>query len=480
MHRPSWRAQRAWRRPWSSAQAVSFQSASGDWTGSWDTTIGYGQGWRVSGLDCRLIAIANGGCGYSPNIDDGDLNYRKKAAFSEAVTCITELGLNYKEKAGIFVRGSGLYDFEVMDNTQPHIDLTHDATYVVGSYMRLLDALGYWRFDLGRMPSELRVGRQVVDWGESTFIPGGLNEVDHFDVTALQVPGAELKQALLPDMSVIFNLQLSKNLSTQLLYLFDWHKDILEPDGAYFSTNDVAGPGGNRVILGFGAISDQGVDFTSLGGSLLSNFQAIPRLPDHKPSESGQYGVNFKLYLPNFSQGTELGFYFLNYTSRLPVVSFQTGTQAGFGNAFGAVNAVGGAGAGARRGPAVRGRGGHRRGRRPAARRSARRQPERGDRAAVRHHRRQHAAGRRQRQQPGEQPRDLRVRQDARACSSRSRRTSGCWACPSTRRSRRPAPHCRARSPSATTCRCSSTTSSCCTPRSRPSRPGSRSSSASR
>src|SRR5205823_9575405 len=53
------------------AHAVSFQGESGNWTLSWDTTVGYGQGWRLSRPDCRLIAIANGGCGYSPNIDDG-------------------------------------------------------------------------------------------------------------------------------------------------------------------------------------------------------------------------------------------------------------------------------------------------------------------------------------------------------------------------------------------------------------------------
>jgi hypothetical protein len=328
---------------WRSAQAISFQSQSGDWSGSWDTTLGYGQGWRTSSPDCRLIAIGNGGCGYSPNIDNGDLNFLKRATFTEAATFITELGLNYKEKYGIFVRASGLYDFEVMDNTQPHVNLTHDATEVIGSYIRLLDAFGYWRFDLASMPSELRVGQQVVDWGESTFIPGGLNQVDYFDVTALQVPGAELKQALLPDQSVVFNSQLTKNLSTQLLYLFSWHKDILEPNGAYFSTNDVAGPGGKEAILGFGGISDSGVNYAPLGGTTIDPFQAITRLGDHLPSETDQYGVKFKYYLPNFSQGTELGFYFLNYTSRLPVVSFQTGTQAGLGNGFGAISAVGAA-----------------------------------------------------------------------------------------------------------------------------------------
>jgi hypothetical protein len=322
--------------------ARAFKFGSGDWTGSWDTTIGYGQGWRIGGRNCQLIAIADGGCGFSPNSDDGDLNYRT-GTFTEALTGVTEFQLKYKDTAGVFVRGSGLYDFYVMGDHTDRTPLAHNAKDVVGSYTRLLDAFGYTRFNLGSMPAEIRLGRQVVDWGESTFIPGGLNQVDYFDVTALQVPGAELKQALLPDESAILNLQLTKNLSTQLIYLFDWHEDIIEPTGAYFSTNDVAGAGGNKVVLGFGAISDQGVNFTPLGGSLLSNFQAIPRLADDRPTGSGQFGINFKLYLPNLGQGTQLGFYFLNYTSRLPVVSVQTGTQAGLGNAFGAAEAVGAA-----------------------------------------------------------------------------------------------------------------------------------------
>src|ERR1700751_449440 len=103
------------------AHAFSFRSDSGDWTGSWDTTIGYGQGWRVSNPDCRLIAIANGGCGYSPSIDDGDLNYLHKAEYTEALSGVTELQLKYQERFGAFVRASGLYDFSVMGN---HVDRT--------------------------------------------------------------------------------------------------------------------------------------------------------------------------------------------------------------------------------------------------------------------------------------------------------------------------------------------------------------------
>src|SRR5437016_180732 len=288
-----------------SAQAVGFQSPSAAVSGSWDTTLSYGQGWRVTDRDCRLIATADGGCGRSANIDDGDLNYGK-GVFSRALKAVTELSLNYQDRAGVFVRGDGLYDFAVMDGDTERTPLSRAAKDLVGSYTRLLDAFGFWRFNLGGRPSELRLGRQVVSWGESTFIQGGLNQVNHFDVSALRVPGAEIKEALLPDSMVVFNLQLSQNLSTQWLYLFDWHETRPEPAGSYFSTNDFAVTGGNRVFLGFGAISDQGVDFRSLGGPLISDFQAVNRLPDQKPPDSGQYGVNVKLYLPNFSQGTQL------------------------------------------------------------------------------------------------------------------------------------------------------------------------------
>src|SRR5690606_655443 len=52
---------------------------------------------------------------------------------------------------------------------------------------------------------------------------------------------------------------------------------------------------------------------------------------------------NLKLYLPNFNNGTEFGLYFINYHSRVPVISGRTGTQAGIGNSIGGITAVGAA-----------------------------------------------------------------------------------------------------------------------------------------
>src|SRR5215831_15593950 len=108
-----------------SVQAVGFQSSSGEITGSWDTTISFGQGWRVSDRDCRIIGTADGGCGRSPNIDDGDLNYGK-GTFSKAFKALTELALNYKDKGGVFVRADALYDFAVMDEKTARTPLSHE------------------------------------------------------------------------------------------------------------------------------------------------------------------------------------------------------------------------------------------------------------------------------------------------------------------------------------------------------------------
>jgi len=321
------------------AYAWDFQNDSGTFSGSWDTTLTYGQAWRIESRDCRLIAIADGGCGRSPNIDDGNLNYDTDL-YSQALKVLTELSLNYRG-VGAFVRASGLYD-DAADDTQ-RTPLSDKSKDLVMSYTRLLDAFVYAKFDLGSMGAELRLGRQVVSWGESTFIQNGANVINHFDVSALRVPGSELKEGFLPQEMVNFSVQFNDNWSAQAIYITDWNATVPEPAGSYYSSNDFAPTGGSKVVLGFGSFSDQGVDFRPLGGPYITNFQTVNRLPTIKASDDGQYGFNLKYFAPDFNNGTEFGLYFLNYHSRLPLISGMTGTQQGVGNAFGALNAVGAA-----------------------------------------------------------------------------------------------------------------------------------------
>jgi uncharacterized protein DUF1302 len=319
------------------AQAVDF--AAGGWNGSFDTTISFGQTWRQEARDPRLIGTADGGSGRSPNIDDGDLNYRK-GRVSSAYKVVSELSLD-RGNIGLFVRGSLLYDDLVEDSDTDRTPISESGKRLAGSYVRLLDAFVYGNWDLAGHELDLRAGRQVVNWGESTFIQSGINNaINHFDVSALRVPGSELREAYLPQEILKVGFGLTDNLTAEAIGIFDWDRTEPEPVGTYFSGNDFVPRGGDQVFLGFGAFSDQGTDFTSLGGPFIANFQAVPRGQTIAPSDSGQYGMALRWFLPDFSQGTEFGFYFVNYHSKLPLISGRTGTQAGIGNALGTLTAA--------------------------------------------------------------------------------------------------------------------------------------------
>jgi hypothetical protein len=319
------------------AQAVDF--AAGGWNGSFDTTVSFGQTWRQESRDPRLIGTANGGSGRSPNIDDGNLNYRK-GRVSSAYKLVSELSLDRGENFGIFVRGSALYDTLVEDAKTDRTPISEAGKDLAGSYLRLLDAFAWGRWDIGGHDLDVRAGRQVVNWGESTFIQGGINNaINHFDVSALRAPGSELREAYLPQEMLKVGLGVTDNVTVEALGIVDWNSTRPEPVGTYFSTNDFVPRGGEQVFLGFGAFSDQGTDFTPLGGPFIENFQGVPRGETNTPSDSGQYGAALRWYLPDFAQGTEFGFYFVNYHSKLPVISGRTGTQAGIGNALGTLTA---------------------------------------------------------------------------------------------------------------------------------------------
>ncbi len=316
-----------------SAQAFDFKM--GSWDGNWNTTLSYGQLWRVEDRDLRLIGTADGGVGRSPNIDDGNLNY-KKGIVSNAAKFVTELSLS-RDSYGLFIRANGLYDYEVEQGKTERTPISETGKNLAGSYVRLLDAFVYGRWDLSGHELGLRAGSMVVNWGESTFIQGGINSaINHFDVSSLRIPGAELREAYLPQEMVKASYSFTENVNGELLYLFGWDQTQPEPAGTYFSSNDFAVRGGRRAYLGFGAFSDQGVDYTPLGGPFIKDFQGIPRGETRHASDNGQYGGALKWYLPDFSSGTEIGLYFMNYHSKVPLISGRTGTQAGVGNAVGA------------------------------------------------------------------------------------------------------------------------------------------------
>ena len=292
-----------------SARAFLFEV--GSVKGSFDTTISVGGLYRLQNPDTAYYGVAAGGLQRSVNADDGDLNYRRGMA-SFLVKASHDLLLQ-TDHAGLFVRGFYFNDFVNTDGARRRYPLSDEALKIVGENAELLDAYVYFKGNIGSMSASLRAGRQVLSWGESTFIPNGINSVNPIDVGKLRTPGSELKEALRPINMISTSVNLTENITVEGFYLLSWERTRVDPPGSYFSTNDFVAKGGKKVYLGFGAIGDT----SSLG--------AISRGTDREPGNSGQLGVNLK-WLAHAVNDTEFGVYYMNYHSRLPVISATTPT----------------------------------------------------------------------------------------------------------------------------------------------------------
>jgi hypothetical protein len=300
------------------------QAPGSEFKWSWGNTITYGLGYRLEDPDKRLIGLAAGGTAFSVNGDDGIQNY-KTGIFTNAVKLTSEIQFSYKGFGG-FVRAFGFYDYENETADRVRTPLSDDAKERVGSRIELRDAFLYGRFKLGGLPGELRAGWQVINWGESTFIQGGINAINPIDVSALRVPGAELREAYLPVGAVKLSLKPSSSTSFEAFYQFKWEETFPDPVGSYFSTTDLAGAGATKVMLGFGSAPDTIAVGTRIPGNPVG--VAVPRVDSVEPSDQGQYGAALRILVDGLG-GTEFGLYFVNYHSRLPVIMANTGTASG-------------------------------------------------------------------------------------------------------------------------------------------------------
>jgi hypothetical protein len=294
------------------AQAFVFEF--GDVKGNFDTTLSVGGLYRVNPADPQFYGLGSGGLQRSNNNDDGNLNYRNSGVASFLMKANHDLLIKYQH-AGLFVRGYYFNDLVNSNGARDRTALSDEANKIVSTGAELLDAYVYFKETIGEMPATLRLGRQVLSWGESTFIPNGINSINPIDVAKLRTPGSELKEALRPVNMVSAALGLNEDLSLEAFYLLGWDRTRIDPPGTYFSSNDFAPKGGTKVMLGFGAIAD------------TANLGAVPRGTDNEPGFAGQYGVNLR-WLARGLKDTEFGFFAMNYHSRLPVISALTPRDA--------------------------------------------------------------------------------------------------------------------------------------------------------
>jgi hypothetical protein len=328
----------------SPAYAVTFNI--GEVEGQLDSAMSIGASWSTTDRDMDLVGINNGGTGYTQTGDDGRLNFKKGETFSKIFKGIHDLELRYGD-SGAFIRGKYWYDFELKDEDRLFKDISDEnrKEAAQSSGAQILDAFLYHNYYVGDLPGTVRVGKQVVSWGESTFIGNSINSINPLDAAAFRRPGAEIKEGLIPVNMLYVSQSLNDRLSMEAFYQLEWDQTIVDNCGTFFGS-DVAADGcddnyhvgnpGIAPLQPLAAAFGQGFDVTSEG-------VIVPRGGDRDARDSGQYGFAFRW----LGDATEYGFYFMNYHSRTPIVSTQTAsgvlgvaTNPAFGGAVGGAVAV--------------------------------------------------------------------------------------------------------------------------------------------
>jgi len=367
------------------ASAIQLEFENPDWQGRLDTALSVGALFRTESQDSMLAATGDvvdmTKAGFGSQINKNDANNNYDTGLASLVYKITpELALDWQGTYGMFLRATAFYDQQIMGGghdggilnaSAPFVpgngftryatysdyanngtgdDFTSDAERYAGERARLLDAYVWGNFDVFERPLNVRLGQQVINWGEALFMQNGVNTANYFDLNALRLPGSEIKEALLPLDSVYFSYGLTYNATLEGFYQFEWKNSEDAPTGTYFSTHDAfPGKGADNVILDGRVIAlsagAPGLEnaFAAYTGATYSDYQyeatqvTVDRIRDLEADDNGQFGLAYRYFAENLN-GTEFALYYTRTHSRTPVVGSRlNNVQAGLGGGPGAM-----------------------------------------------------------------------------------------------------------------------------------------------
>lgn len=295
----------------------------------------------TNGQNANEFFVAQPGS-FSPNGDNGNLNFDKYDVVAAASKMTSDLSFSLGE-FNFFTRATGYFDVQYANMKERHPDSTAqpertelpgDVRELTGARLKFLDYFVSRKFDLGDRAFNVKLGNQVLNWGESAFLlPNSLNAINPADQAILRVPGFDLKELSQPVGMLLLEGDVIDSLGFQAFYQYQWKPVIADPVGSYFSTSDIVGEGGDYAMLSFAkAPEDPGQFYEPARNSddpafVLGSRSSRTLLVDHaeekrrRPQDGGQYGFALKGFLENFNNGTELSFYFANYHARIPSVS---------------------------------------------------------------------------------------------------------------------------------------------------------------
>ncbi len=279
-----------------SAHAFSFHQ--GSLRGSFDTDLTYGLSIRTEDADtANLGAYGNRNFNHA-----GDL-------FSHSIKASSTLALDYKN-TGLLIRGNYYYDAQYDQET-----LAKDARDQLVSHAALTDAFIYGYFG-SKEQINVRLGKQVISWGENTFIQGALNDINTVDVNQLRQPGIALKDAFIGTNAAYVSWSINPQWTVESFYLLDFTPIETDPAGAFFSTLDAIGEGG-----GYDGAGDGTLDGACLSPDGFSCGLGALTKSSTQYAKGAQYGFALRRFFPMLFNGSEIAVYYQNLHDHLPTIS---------------------------------------------------------------------------------------------------------------------------------------------------------------
>jgi len=286
-----------------------------DWSLSTRTSLSLGSSWSTQNPDKSLMTRANAlqaqgvnANGSSVSADDNRLNFEKGDPISQLFKGLTDFSLDGQGQ-GAFLRFKYWYDHAYETGNGRFKDFDDSGWDDLAKFkgFQVLDAYVWKDFQVADHPLNVKVGNQVLSWGEALLIQNGINVINPLDISAFNRPGVEIKEGQLPVEMVSFSFGLTDTTNLEGFYQYNWRPSVLDGCGTFFASSDVIQPGCGPLYLSQVQTDDQmqaaGLYATSRG--------------NESPSDYGQFGFALRQMIPALNDA-EAAIYYINYHSRLP------------------------------------------------------------------------------------------------------------------------------------------------------------------
>ncbi len=263
-----------------------------------------------------------------------DLNYARNQPVSTVVKVLADVDVHTKDhKFGAFVRTVGWYDFTLgqadgaygnyPNRYQTNAPLSDNGFAKEAKFSNVLfrDAFVYGQFDLPQnMVLDTRLGRQVLNWGTSQFLTGGINSaINATDFAALARPGATAADGKLPLGMFSGSLKINDSWKADGFIPYESRATVLPGCGTFYDVTSFV-PQGCNLAAAFTAPIAAYPPLSTVASlteaSLINSGLYVHRTADKLASGAGQFGAAMQYSAAKLQ--TDFRAYIINTASSLP------------------------------------------------------------------------------------------------------------------------------------------------------------------